>query len=253
VLVSSASPLYTITASNWTLNNNQVTFSVSLTSGTFSFQVRGDSRFYTITDVIRVSMPTNVATSPGSYSYNGGLFTVSAVGLSPVSNIRVNGLKGQISKIDANTNTITYQLPPLLTTLTQSTYNIAKTDLIDLTPTTFFSDTASNSNVSSTFDGSISTYYGSSNSACHIGIDFGSGIWASISRVRLFPSLDWANTANKILDAKIEGSNDMTAWSTLAAVDQTIHSGWNTLASSSSNTFRYVRFAHSSISQCNIA
>ena len=45
----------------------------------------------------------------------------------------------------------------------------------------------------------------------------------------------------------------MATWSTLARVDQTVHSGWNTLVSASSAPFRYVRLVHNSTSQCNIA
>jgi hypothetical protein len=79
---------------------------------------------------------------------------------------------------------------------------LAKADLIDLSSATFFSDIASNSNVSASFDGSTSSYYGSSNSTCWIGIDFGPGVQTLVSRVRFFPSFDWFNTASKILHAK---------------------------------------------------
>ena len=57
----------------------------------------------------------------------------------------------------------------------------------------------------------------------------------------------------KILHATIEGSNDMSAWTVLATVDQTIHSGWNVLKSDVTTPFRYVRFHHNSTSMCNIA
>lgn len=45
----------------------------------------------------------------------------------------------------------------------------------------------------------------------------------------------------------------MSSWTTLATVDQTIKSGWNVLKSNVATAFRYVRFAHNSTSQCNIA
>lgn len=45
----------------------------------------------------------------------------------------------------------------------------------------------------------------------------------------------------------------MNSWTTLGKVDQTVHSGWNIIRSTTSNTFRYIRFYHNSTSQCNIA
>ena len=39
----------------------------------------------------------------------------------------------------------------------------------------------------------------------------------------------------------------------LGKVDQTVHSGWNVVASVNNNTYRYIRFSHNSTSQCNIA
>jgi hypothetical protein len=253
LLVSTRSSNYNISVANWTTNGTNITFQVKLTSGSFKFQVRGASLYYTINDVINVSMPTNIYPSPQSYSYNGGLFTVQANGLSPLSNIRVNGQVGSILDYNYNTSTVTYQLPALVTVLTQSTYNLASTGHIDLSAATFFSDTTTSSTVASSFDGSTSTFYGSTNSVCWIGVDFGSALKASVSRIRFFPDMSWTNTANMILNSNFQGSNDLSTWTTLATTDQTIHSGWNTLASSSATAFRYVRFAHTSVSQCNIA
>lgn len=86
-----------------------------------------------------------------------------------------------------------------------------------------------------------------------MGVDAGSGLAIAVSRIRFFPSLTWTNVANKILYSVFEGSNDMTTWTTLATVDQTIHTGWNTLKSSIQTPFRYVRFSHNSTSNCNIS
>ena len=45
----------------------------------------------------------------------------------------------------------------------------------------------------------------------------------------------------------------MSAWTTVATVDQTIHSGWNVLKSETTTPFRYIRFKHNSTSNCNLA
>lgn len=253
MLVSKRSADYTIPVSNWTTNGTQITLSVLLTTGSFKFVVRGSSLFYTMNDMINVGMPTNIISTAESYSYNGGIFTISASDLSPISNIRVNGLKGALIDYNQNANTATYGIPSFVTTLSQSTYNLAKTELLDLSMATYFNDVTTNAKVGLSFDGLSTTYYSSPNSACWIGIDFGTSSSASISRMRLFPNLNWVNTASKLLDATFEGSNDGNSWNTLATVDQTIHSGWNTLASSLTTPYRYVRFAHNNASKCNIA
>jgi hypothetical protein len=209
--------------------------------------------FYTINDVVNVAMPTNIISTAESYSYNGGTFTIAASSLSPVSNIRVNGLKGALIDYNKANSSATYEIPSFVTTLSQSTYNLAKTELLDLSVATFFSDVTTNSNVRLSFDGLSTTYYSSPNATCWIGIDFGTASSASISRMRVFPNLNWVNTASKILDATFEGSNDGNNWNTLATVDQTIHSGWNTLASSRTTPYRYIRFSHTNVSKCNIA
>jgi hypothetical protein len=84
-------------------------------------------------------------------------------------------------------------------------------------------------------------------------MDVGQGMQAKIDRVRFFPFLDWDNTANYILGAVFEGSNDNSSWTNLGTFDQTVHSGWNVIKSSSSAPFRYVRFRHTNQSQCNLA
>jgi hypothetical protein len=183
-------------------STTSIKFSASLAGGSYRFEARATYRYFAIAAVLNVNVPTTLSATAGSYSYNGGLFTITAAGLSPTSNIRVNGLRGDIVGSNQTENSITYRLPALFTPRTQLNYSLAKADLIDLSSATFFSDIASNSNVSASFDGSTSSYYGSSNSTCWIGIDFGPGVQTLVSRVRFFPSFDWFNTASKILHAK---------------------------------------------------
>ena len=203
-LVSTKNPAFTVPVSVWSVNSSttSIKFSASLPGGSYRFEARATYRYFAIAAVLNVNVPTTLSATAGSYSYNGGLFTITAAGLSPTSNIRVNGLRGDIVGSNQTENSITYRLPALFTPRTQLNYSLAKADLIDLSSATFFSDIASNSNVSASFDGSTSSYYGSSNSTCWIGIDFGSGVQTLVSRVRFFPSFDWFNTASKILHAK---------------------------------------------------
>ncbi len=63
-LVSQRSSDYSIPVSNWTINGTEISFSVILTAGSFKFEVRGASKFYSISDVINVDMPINVIATP---------------------------------------------------------------------------------------------------------------------------------------------------------------------------------------------
>lgn len=147
-----------------------------------------------------------------------------------------------------------YNVPPLITAQSQTTYKLAEVSLLDTTYFSYFSDQNSSvSNVGAAFDKTVTSVYGSPNSVCWIGVDFGSGLGASVSRIRFFPSLDWTNTAQHILNAVFQGSNDMSSWTNLGVIDQTVHSGYNTILSVSSAPYRYVRFLHNSTSKCNLA
>jgi hypothetical protein len=203
ILVSVKSPLHKITANvtNAIIRLTYITFTVNVTAGSYKFMIRGANRYYSISDILSVTIPTNAYSSAQDYSYNGGLFTINASGLSPVSNIRVNGLRGEIVNFDTTTNVATYQLPPMLTPLTQTNYSLGKPARLDLTATTFFSDITINSNVGRSFDGSLSTYYSSKNTSCWIGVNFGTGVGASVNRIRFFTNFDWTNTAKMILGA----------------------------------------------------
>lgn len=76
---------------------------------------------------------------------------------------------------------------------------------------------------------------------------------ASISRVTFFANLNWLNVAQYILYSSFQGSNDQTIWTNLAVVDQTVHSGWNTLTSKDTTPYRYIRFLSNSTSKCALA
>lgn len=198
-LVSTKDPASVTTVSNWTtVNATTVSFAVTLPAGSYSLLIRGSIYYFSCTDILKVSAPNNISISNETYSYNGGYYTITGEGLSPVSQITVNGFVGKISEY---TNTaVTYRLPALVTTLTQDNYTLSTVQQLDLSTATFFSDMVA-SNVSAAFDGSIKTIYGSLNTTCWIEIDVGQGLATSVNRFRFFPYLGWANTVNKILDA----------------------------------------------------
>jgi hypothetical protein len=251
-VISAFNNSYSIPISNtsWTIIGTNISFPVTLPSGSYNIQVSSPNGYYLINSVLNVQMPSNVVNTTQTTSFAGGAYTLTANTLSPVSYILVNGFKGFPTA--TSVSSVTYTVPPLVTSASQASFNLASVGLINMGLLSYFSDQTT-SNVSLAFDGITTTLYGSPNSACWIGMDAGSGLQISVSRIRFFPYLGWTNTVSKILYAQFQGSNDNTTWTTLAIIDQTVHSGYNTILSTVTTPYRYIRFLHSSISQCNIA
>ena len=151
-------------------------------------------------------------------SFNGGTFTITASYLSPSSYIMINGFKGKI--LTQSNTQIVYKIPPQVNTATQSAFSLQEVTLLSKNLFTYFSDTNSNSNnVYLSFDGSTDTFYNSASAQCWLGVDAGSGMAVTVDRIRLFPNFNWENVGKKILQATIEGSNDMVNWTTIARIN----------------------------------
>ena len=103
------------------------------------------------------------------------------------------------------------------------------------------------------FDKVQSSFYSSTAAVCYIGLDAGAGKVINIRRVRYFPYYKWAVAAKFIKGAVIEGSNDGSSFTVLATVDQTVHSGWNSIKITTSNNYRFIRLRHTSTSGCKLS
>ena len=131
---------------------------------------------------------------------------------------------------------------------------LASTSLIDTKQLTFFSDVdAPVYKVDNAFDDLTTSYYDSNNTECWLGVDAGANMAIKVDRIRFFPNLAWDWVNKKILYATFEDSNDMSSWTTLATLIQTIHTGWNVVQSTDQTPFRYIRFKHNATSRCNLA
>jgi hypothetical protein len=98
-------------------------FSVNLASGKYGFLL-----YYNVygwaksSQFVSVSKTSNYSVSTTKVSFNGGLLTITGSDFSPFGQIKINGLTSTIGKI---TNTSAqFVIPPLITDLTQSTYNL---------------------------------------------------------------------------------------------------------------------------------
>ena len=228
------------------------TFTASLPSGSYNILALTPNGYCQVNNPINVSLDNAVSATTQTTAFTGGLFTVTGNNLSPSSFITVNNFRGTINSYTSSS--VTYNVPPFVTANTQSAFKIAQPALLDGRNFVLSSDQAANvTNVTAAFDGIINTIYGSASPVCWIGVDVGQGLQAQIDRVRFFPFLNWDNTVNYTLGAVFEGSNDQSSWTLLATFDQTVHSGWNVIRSVSSAPFRYIRFRHTSQSQCNLA
>lgn len=98
-----------------------------------------------------------------------------------------------------------------------------------------------------------SSYYSSTAAVCYIGLDVGVGRVVNVGMVRYFPYYKWAIAAMYIKGAVIEGSTDGTAYTTIATIDQTVHSGWNSIKTTLTQNYRYIRLKHTSTSGCKLS
>jgi hypothetical protein len=181
-------------------------------------------------------------------SFNGGVFTVTGDFIGNGATITVNGEKGVI--LSRTASSATFQVPKLVTPVTQAAFKLAKNQTIDLKDKVKWGDSQG---WEAAFDGEHATVYNSNNTQCSFGVDIGQKLGVQLTRVRYFPNSSWAITYQFIKGAQIQVSNDNSTWTTIATVDQTVHAGWNSFMISNTNIFRYVRFLHDSKSKCNLA
>jgi hypothetical protein len=134
-LVSTLNTSYAINIPNgtWTTTgtgSNAVTqFTAILTAGSYSLLVSSTPNGYiAINGAINVLFPININTTSQQISFNGGTFTIAASYLSPVSYISVNGFAGQVTSY--STSSVTYSVPALVTTTTQTTFNLQTVSLL---------------------------------------------------------------------------------------------------------------------------
>lgn len=199
-VVATLASTVSVSVSNWTVSGTTISFNVTVAAGSYSIQILSTFGFYLITDILNVNAPTITAGPSQIVSYYGGQYTITGASLSPASYILVNNFRGDI--ISYSASAVTYNVPALSTINSDAILNLVDVSQINLGEVTFFSDQNSTvSNVTAAFDGLINTIYGSPNAQCWIGIDIGSGLYASINRIRFFPYLMWANTANYTLAA----------------------------------------------------
>jgi hypothetical protein len=219
-----------------------------LGAGKYNFSIYYPKYGYAdISSNLEILAGTTTAASVTSSYLGGKLITVSGTGLSQSSQLDVAGVQAKL--VSGNSNALIYEVPPYVTKLSQTTYNLAEPRPLT---GTLIADTLSAAPLAS--DGLLSTIYSSSAATCYVGVDFGEYLRADITRIRYFPNRSWRAANAYILGATITASNDGTTWSTLFTVDSSVHTGWNIWRPSAAltTTYRYVRFEHNSTSKCQL-
>lgn len=153
----------------WTTNGTGASaitqFTVLLNAGAYKVMVETSPYGYIklSNPIVNVVFPTNVIAPSQQLSFLGGTFTIQASYLSPVSYITMQGVKGKI--VSYSSSAVTYQVPPLITTLTQSTFHLQEPSLLSYDSFTPFVDMANStsSNIKASFDDNIESFYVSSN------------------------------------------------------------------------------------------
>lgn len=189
-----------ISSGTWTLDSGVIGFSADLSAGAYHVKIHTAPNGYIklTNSIIQVNKPNDISLNTQQFSFNGGKITITGTALSPSSYITVNKFRGNI--IDHSSTIATYQLPALVTVLTQNTFNFRKVELLSLKDYGTISDD-NDGNVDYAFDEKTDTYYASSNADCYLGVDSGEGLQTAAHRFRFYPRLDWGNVGKKILHA----------------------------------------------------
>ena len=236
-----------------TSGNNFTVDGTPLTVGRYAFKfVYSANGFGAITKVLEITSATAPTVSANIESgYRGGaLISINGQGLSKFAKLSVAGIPATLVQSASNTSTLVYSVPPLVTALTQSTYNLVSPTTLT---GTFYSDTASKASLA--FDNMMFTKYASVNSVCYVGLDFGPYQQALVTSVRFYPNIIWKSVISFIKGATIRASNDGSTWDVLTTLDSTVHIGWNIWKPSTPLTqaYRYVVFQHNTTSGCGLA
>lgn len=124
---------YVYDVATWTNTSSQISFSVTLNSGKYGFRLYDDVYGWystSATTVLSVSKSGTYTVSPIETSFNGGLITVTGNNIGDGAVIKVNGIKGNVQSRTATT--AVFNVPKLVTALTQSSFKLAKNKTIDL-------------------------------------------------------------------------------------------------------------------------
>ena len=105
------------------------------------------------------------------------------------------------------------------------------------------------------FDGDISTSW-SGNTNCMIGINFGEGMVAKVTKIRLFPGLNTTETdlEGAVIQGSMTGIKENDAdWTDLATVPSTVSENWNYFVPPPSTTWKYMAYRIKNDDRCRIA
>ena len=88
---------------------------------------------------------------------------------------------------------------------------------------------------------------------CHIGIDVGDGKVVNVRRIRYFPTTEWLVASKFLAGVIFEGSTDGFTYTQIGEIDQTVHTGWNSILVETATNYRYIRMSDAGgTSDCKI-
>lgn len=136
------------------------TFDVNVPAGAYNVVATSNNNIFISSTAVNVNLPATKSIADGDYSFNGGSITITADNLSPASYITVNNKRGKL--LSRTASAATYQVPSLVTTLTQTTFNLVPSvSPLDMKAFSYFSDTSANE--AKSFDNEEKTFYTSNN------------------------------------------------------------------------------------------
>lgn len=123
-LVSTIDKTNEIIINDLTNVSTTYSFTADLKSGSYHVKALTKNGYAMADNTINVSMTASASVPAQTTSFAGGSITITGSNLSPSSFILVNSLRGNIKSYTSSA--VTYEVPALVTPLSQSTFNIKK-------------------------------------------------------------------------------------------------------------------------------
>jgi len=133
--------LFVYNVPTWTNTTSQLAFNVTLNSGKYGFILYDDVYgWYTTaaTSFITVSKSGTYSVTTTQTSFNGGAVTVTGNNIGNGAVLKINGLTGTV--VSRTATEAIFNIPALVTLITQTSFTLAKNKTIDLAKTTTWGD-----------------------------------------------------------------------------------------------------------------
>ncbi|OMJ78805.1 hypothetical protein SteCoe_21333 [Stentor coeruleus] len=190
------------------INTNTIVCLPNAPPGTYHVSVHIENYGFAVGSITATITLSASISGTVSTSYQGGVtLSLTGTGLHEDTQVLVCNIPCETTQ--ALGNSLTCKLPPLVTTHSQSSFNIQPDGKLI---TTFVQIGSLTSQMSKAYDNDENTYYMDSSVDIYIGLDAGAGNYLQLTKVRFMGGGAANKNYKDLIGTILQGSNDATAW-----------------------------------------